>query len=76
VAVISWGTYEDQQTVTGTLADIANKVRRQKVKAPALIVVGEVVRLREKLQWFEQPVESVQFANYNAPNPFFELLAG
>ncbi|MEP7341959.1 MAG: uroporphyrinogen-III C-methyltransferase [Acidobacteriota bacterium] len=74
-AVISWGTYKDQQTVTGTLADIADKVRREKVKAPALIVVGEVVRLREKLQWFEQPVESFQFANHNAPNPFFELLA-
>jgi len=75
IAVISWGTYEDQQTITGTLADIADKVQREKVKAPALIVVGEVVRLREKLQWFEQPVEAFRFANHNAPNPFFELLA-
>jgi uroporphyrinogen III methyltransferase/synthase len=75
IAVISWGTYEDQQTITGTLADIADKVQREKVKAPALIVVGEVVRLREKLQWFERPLEAFQFANHNAPNPFFELLA-
>jgi uroporphyrinogen III methyltransferase/synthase len=75
VAVISWGTYEDQQTITGTLADIAEKVQREKVKAPALIIVGEVVRLREKLQWFEQPLETFQFANHSAPNPFFELLA-
>lgn len=74
-AVISWGTYEDQQTVVGTLENLADKVRREKVKAPALIIVGEVVRLREKLQWFEQPVEAFQFASQYAPNPFFELLA-
>lgn len=73
-AVISWGTYEDQQTVTGTLADIADRARREKVEAPALIVVGEVVRLREKLQWFEQPQAAQWFAPI-APNPFFELLA-
>ncbi|MEO6724779.1 MAG: uroporphyrinogen-III C-methyltransferase [Blastocatellia bacterium] len=75
IAVISWGTYEDQETVTGTLADIADKVRREKLKSPGLIVVGEVVRLREKLQWFEQPVETFQFTNQYSPNPFFELLA-
>lgn len=75
VAVISWGTYEKQDTVVGTLADISEVARSERAKAPALIVVGEVVRLREKLQWFEQPVEVFQFAGSRLPNPFFELLA-
>ncbi len=75
VAVISWGTYEKQQTVVSTLAEIADQARRENAKAPAMIVVGEVVRLREKLQWFDQPVEAFQVANHYAPNPFFELLA-
>ena len=85
-AVISWGTYKDQQTVAGTLDDIADKVRREKVKAPALIIVGEVVRLREKLQWFSElriadcglrnsQAESGQLVNYSSPNPFYEALA-
>lgn len=52
VALIQWGTTEDQLTVTGTLADIVEKSRS--VEQPSMIVVGEVVKLREKLQWFEQ----------------------
>ena len=50
-AVIRWGTRADQEVVTGTLADLADKCRG--MKPPALIVVGEVVALREKLRWFE-----------------------
>ena len=53
-AVIRWGTTPYQQTVTGTLADIEEKVHAAGLKAPAIIVVGEVVSLRESLQWFEQ----------------------
>lgn len=53
VAVIGSGTYEQQQTVVGVLDEIAEIVRCEQIKAPALIVVGEVVRLREQLQWFE-----------------------
>jgi uroporphyrin-III C-methyltransferase len=54
VAVIRWGSYESQQTVTGTLSSIADDVERAGLRAPAVIVVGEVVRLRERLNWFEQ----------------------
>jgi uroporphyrin-III C-methyltransferase len=54
VAVISWGTYEDQQTVTGTLNAIADQVAQTRLGAPAVIVVGEVVRLRERLDWFRE----------------------
>jgi uroporphyrin-III C-methyltransferase len=49
-AVIHQGTTEDQQTVSGTLSDIVEKSAG--LKAPALIVVGEVVRLADKLDWF------------------------
>jgi len=53
VAVIQWGTTPDQRTVTGTLADIVQRVQEAGVTAPAVTVVGEVVRLRETLAWFE-----------------------
>ncbi|GGH88495.1 uroporphyrin-III C-methyltransferase [Pullulanibacillus pueri] len=51
IALIHWGTTMHQQTVTGTLATITDKLDR--VKNPSMIVIGEVVRLREQLQWFE-----------------------
>lgn len=53
-AVIAHGTHNDQQTVTGTLADIAAKVQQARLPTPAIIVVGEVVRLRETLHWLEK----------------------
>lgn len=52
VAVVRWGTYSEQEIFVSDLANIANLLEREQVKAPALIVVGEVVRLREKLHWF------------------------
>ncbi len=53
VAVIRWGTKPEQETVVGTLADIAAQVQARGIRPPALTVVGEVVRLRERLNWFE-----------------------
>ena len=53
VAVIRWGTRPEQQTVTGTLADILERARAAKMGHPAIIVVGGVVSLRDKLKWFE-----------------------
>ena len=52
VAVIRWGTRPGQQTVAGTLADIA--ARAEGIEAPAVIVVGDVVGLHDELNWFEQ----------------------
>lgn len=52
VALIHCGTTEQQQTVTGTLGNITK--RGNTIKNPAMIVIGEVVKLREQLQWFEQ----------------------
>jgi uroporphyrinogen III methyltransferase/synthase len=53
VAVIRWGTKPQQQTITGTLANIVGKVEAAGLKAPAITIVGEVVKLREQLNWFE-----------------------
>ncbi len=52
VAVIQWGTLHRQKTVTGTLQDIRDKARG--LRPPAVIVVGEVVKLRHHLRWFEE----------------------
>lgn len=53
VAVISWATYYNQKVVIGTLEDISEKVRCSGIKAPSLIAIGDVVGLREKLNFFE-----------------------
>ncbi len=58
VAVISWGSYEGQQTVCGTIDSIADAAEQAEMRAPAVIVIGEVVKLRERLQWFEGAVKS------------------
>ncbi|OGQ74011.1 MAG: uroporphyrinogen-III C-methyltransferase [Deltaproteobacteria bacterium RIFCSPLOWO2_12_FULL_57_22] len=52
VAVIRWGTTDLQETVTGTLGDIVDKAVT--VRPPVVLVIGEVVSLREKLRWFEE----------------------
>ncbi|MFC7395300.1 uroporphyrinogen-III C-methyltransferase [Scopulibacillus cellulosilyticus] len=54
VALIHWGTTEEQETVTGTLENIVDKAKQYQIKNPTMIVVGEVVHLREKIQWFEK----------------------
>jgi uroporphyrinogen III methyltransferase/synthase len=53
VALIHRGTYLAQKTVTGTLATIVQKTEEQRITPPALIVIGDVVGLREQLSWFE-----------------------
>ncbi len=54
VALVRWGTTPRQQTVTGTLETIVERVRQAKLKSPAIIVVGHVVSLREELAWFDK----------------------
>jgi uroporphyrinogen III methyltransferase/synthase len=53
VAVIREGTTPEQETVVGSLKDIVARVKEHHLTPPAVIVVGEVVRLREKLRWFD-----------------------
>jgi uroporphyrinogen III methyltransferase/synthase len=54
VALIHRGTVPGQKTVVGTLQDIAERAQKEGLKPPAIIVVGEIVKLREKLNWFEK----------------------
>jgi uroporphyrinogen III methyltransferase/synthase len=53
-AAIERGTWPGQRTVSATLATIADAVERERVKAPALIVVGKVAARREDLAWLER----------------------
>jgi uroporphyrin-III C-methyltransferase/precorrin-2 dehydrogenase/sirohydrochlorin ferrochelatase len=55
-ALVQQGTTRHQQVHTGTLASLPGIVERAKVKPPTLIIVGEVVTLRDKLKWFEPPL--------------------
>lgn len=52
-AVIQWGARPEQRVCTATLGDIAARVKEQGLTNPAVIVVGEVVSLRERLRWFD-----------------------
>lgn len=57
VALIRRGTFPDQAVLSGTLADIVSKVQKGNFKPPAIIVVGETVKLRDSLKWREnQPL--------------------
>jgi len=51
--VIRWGTTFHQQTVSATLQTIADKSARAGITSPAVLIVGEVVKLREQIKWFE-----------------------
>ena len=53
VALIRWGTRPDQEVLTGTVGTIAELAAERRFEPPAIAVVGEVVRLRERLRWFE-----------------------
>ena len=53
VAVVRWGTTPAQETVVGTLQTIVEQVKQARLKPPAIVVVGGVVQLREKLNWYE-----------------------
>lgn len=54
VILIQWGTFGRQKTLQGTLVDITAKVAEAKFSNPAIILVGEVISLREKISWFEK----------------------
>lgn len=53
-AVVAHGTLAEQRTVCATLATLADAVARAGLQSPCLTIVGEVVRLRDQLNWFEQ----------------------
>ena len=53
VAVIHRGTLYEQKTITGKLSEIAGLAKKHAIKPPSIIVVGDVVKLRQDLNWFE-----------------------
>jgi siroheme synthase len=54
VAIIENGTSRKQRVIVGTLSNIIEKVKDAKTKPPAIIIVGNVVSLHEKLHWFNK----------------------
>jgi len=58
VAVIDNGTRENQTVIVGTIADIAAKAATAELKGPSIIVIGSVVTLHKKLEWFSKREES------------------
>jgi uroporphyrin-III C-methyltransferase/precorrin-2 dehydrogenase/sirohydrochlorin ferrochelatase len=52
IAVVEQGTTSQQKVITGALSNIVQKVQKEKLKSPSLIIIGNVVKLRKKLKWF------------------------
>jgi len=53
-ALIRWGTMPAQQTIVGTLGDLADRVAALQLRPPTVVVIGEVVRMRSDVEWFEK----------------------
>jgi len=53
-AVVQWGTHPHQRTVTATLATLCDTITREKLSAPVITIIGDVVALREEIAWFDK----------------------
>lgn len=62
-ALIEHGTFSDQRVIVASLSELPRKVALADVRGPSIVIVGEVVRLRDDLQWFHDPE-----VNRRAPN--------
>jgi uroporphyrinogen III methyltransferase / synthase len=78
-AVVQWGTLPQQKVVSGTLDRIDSLSRGADIKPPGILIVGDVVKLRERLKWFEKrPLFGSSIAVTRAPHQsgkFGKLLA-
>lgn len=54
-ALIEWGTWQRQRTIVGELHNLAELGQQAGIESPAITIIGEVVRLRPQLQWFDAP---------------------
>lgn len=54
VGIIQWGARSEQRVITGKLADIFDLASKEELTNPAIIIIGQVVRLRDKLRWYEK----------------------
>ena len=57
IAVIQQGTTKTQKVLTGNLVNMPDLVASNQIKAPTIIIVGQVVKLREQLAWFENQTD-------------------
>jgi len=74
--LIQWGTTNEQRSVHGALAQLPDLVEKQGLGAPAIVVIGPTVNLREKLHWFEQrPLFGKRIALTRTRNQSRELRA-
>ena len=77
VAVVRWASTPEQRSVVGTLETIADIVREAGIKPPALIIVGEVVKLRKTIDWFEKrPLFGKRIVVTRTREQASELMAG
>jgi uroporphyrinogen III methyltransferase / synthase len=68
-AAIHWGTTAAQRTIVAALADLPGAIRATGLRPPALLVVGDVVRLRQRLSWFEdRPLAGARVLVTRAPD--------
>ena len=75
VALVRWGTRPDQKTVVGTLTDIADKASAADIRPPAVMIVGNVVKLRDTLKWYEKkPLFGHRILITRENTPDYELL--
>lgn len=56
IALVHWGTLSEQRTVTGTLSTIENKVKESNITNPSMIVIGNVVAMHHRINWFEEEI--------------------
>ncbi len=74
-AVIRWGTRPDQKTFEAPLKDIAEVVKSNNLKPPAILIIGNVVRLRRKLKWYEKkPLFGQRILITREGNESYEIL--
>ncbi len=77
VAVVRWASTPEQRSVVGTLETITQVVADSGIKPPALIIVGEVVKLRETVDWYEKrPLFSKKIIVTRTREQASELVAG
>lgn len=77
VAVVRWASTPEQRSVVGTLDTISDVVQKAGIKPPALIIVGEVVKLRETIDWYEKrPLFSKKIMVTRTREQASDLVAG
>ena len=60
IALIQWGTMESQKLVSGILENIVETVQKENIGNPSIIIVGKVVNMHKKIDWFQQQEQALQ----------------